>query len=289
MDDHLPAAAIEAERRRLAGLLQDRVIEPLNLLLAQANVYEQSLGANPQARLAVSVLTSLARQTLQQARDLEANLHPAILETLGLEPALDALVNQFVRAHGLQVTLAVERLPERLPASVELALFRVTQDVLDRAVRYARASRVSIRLERRDAYLSFRLSDNGLPAPPPAGPWSGAAGEGQGGGDLSLLRAACQRIEQLGGLVEMGTGPHGGLALTIRLAIATPAQLTPREMEVLQLLAQGLSNRDIARRLVISSRTVNFHLDNVYAKLGVHSRTEAAVYALQRGWVRDPG
>ncbi|MBU0493977.1 MAG: response regulator transcription factor [Chloroflexi bacterium] len=87
----------------------------------------------------------------------------------------------------------------------------------------------------------------------------------------------------------MGTGPHGGLALTIRLAIATPAQLTPREMEVLQLLAQGLSNRDIARRLVISSRTVNFHLDNVYAKLGVHSRTEAAVYALQRGWVRDPG
>src|SRR6185369_2606287 len=76
------ASAIEAERRRLAGMLQGHIIEPLNLLLAQAHVYEQTLGAAPQARMAVSVLASLARQTLQQARDLEANLHPAILETL---------------------------------------------------------------------------------------------------------------------------------------------------------------------------------------------------------------
>jgi len=287
-----PAAAVEAERRRLAGLLQDRVIEPLNLLLAQANAYEQGLGANPQARLAVSVLTSLARQTLQQARDLEANLHPAILETLGLEPALESLVSQVTRAHGLQVTLAVERLPDRLPAPVELALFRVTQDVLDRAVRHARASQVTIRLARRDKGLTLRLTDNGVGSPPPAGEPLAAlreAAHGQGGGDLFPLRAACQRVEELGGLVEMGAGPHGGLALEICLDLAPPAQLTPREMEVLQLLAQGLSNRAIAQRLVISPRTVNFHLDNVYAKLGVHSRTEAAIYALHRGWVPGPG
>lgn len=100
------AAAVEAERHRLAGLLQTSVIEPLNLLLSQANVYEQTLGANPTARMAVSVLTGLARQALQRVRDLEANLHPTVLDALGLEPALEALASQVMRAHGLQITLA---------------------------------------------------------------------------------------------------------------------------------------------------------------------------------------
>jgi len=64
--------------------------------------------------------------------------------------------------------------------------------------------------------------------------------------------------------------------------------LTPRELEVLQFIALGYSNKEIARRLSISARTVNFHLDNLYSKLGVRSRTEAAIYALRRGWVQRP-
>jgi serine/threonine-protein kinase len=85
------AVAIESERRRLAQQLQSQVIEPLHLLLSQTHTYEQMLGTNPTARMAVSVLSTLARQTLQQARDLENNLHPTILERLGLEPALETL------------------------------------------------------------------------------------------------------------------------------------------------------------------------------------------------------
>jgi DNA-binding NarL/FixJ family response regulator len=59
-------------------------------------------------------------------------------------------------------------------------------------------------------------------------------------------------------------------------------------MEVIQLLAEGLSNKEIAGLLFISPRTVNFHLDNIYSKLGVSSRTEAVIYALRHGWVRQP-
>jgi len=83
--------ALESERRHLATMLDSNVIEPLILLLSQATIYERTIA--PQARTALSVLTSLARQTLQQARDLEATLHPTILETLGLEPALETLVS----------------------------------------------------------------------------------------------------------------------------------------------------------------------------------------------------
>jgi serine/threonine protein kinase/DNA-binding NarL/FixJ family response regulator len=264
-------AAVEAERRRLAGLLQPSVIEPLNLLLSQANAYEQSLGANPMARMAVSVLSSLARQALQQVRDLETNLHPAILESLGLEPALEALASQMMRARGLQITLAMERLRERLPPQIELALFRTAQEALDHAVHHARASQVTIHLERDDEHLTLTLADNGM----------GTMGK-------ETLRAARRRIEQLGGTVETGRGPRGGFELTISFALEPPVQLTPREMDVIQLLAEGLSNKEIARLLFISPRTVNFHLDNIYSKLGVSSRTEAAIYALRHGWVRRP-
>jgi len=64
-----------------------------------------------------------------------------------------------------------------------------------------------------------------------------------------------------------------------------PEPLTDREREALALLAQGLSNKEIAQRLYISVRTVEGHLASVYDKLGVHSRTEAALYAVRQGWV----
>jgi len=61
--------------------------------------------------------------------------------------------------------------------------------------------------------------------------------------------------------------------------------LTEREVEVLQLVAQGQSNRQISDRLVISEATVRTHVSNILAKLNLSSRTQAALYALQKGLV----
>jgi NarL family two-component system response regulator LiaR len=63
----------------------------------------------------------------------------------------------------------------------------------------------------------------------------------------------------------------------------TPDPLSEREMEVLRLLAQGKSNRDIADQLVITELTVKTHVSNILSKLHVASRTQAALYALKEG------
>jgi DNA-binding NarL/FixJ family response regulator len=64
-------------------------------------------------------------------------------------------------------------------------------------------------------------------------------------------------------------------------------RLTPRELEVLSLLAQGGDNDSIARVLVISPQTARTHIQNVLVKLGVHSRLEAAAVAIQNGLVDE--
>lgn len=63
--------------------------------------------------------------------------------------------------------------------------------------------------------------------------------------------------------------------------------LTERELEILRLVGKGLTNKEIGRKLFISDRTVQAHLSNIFSKLGVGSRTEAAMYAVKRGWVTD--
>ncbi len=68
-----------------------------------------------------------------------------------------------------------------------------------------------------------------------------------------------------------------------RLPLVEP--LTPRELDVLRLLAEGLPNKTIAGRLNISKHTVKFHVNAILGKLGVASRTEAVVRATRMGLI----
>ena len=62
-------------------------------------------------------------------------------------------------------------------------------------------------------------------------------------------------------------------------------QLSDREMEILKLAARGMSNKDIAKKLFLSIRTVKAHLSNIFNKMGVASRTEAIVKGVREGWL----
>ena len=67
------------------------------------------------------------------------------------------------------------------------------------------------------------------------------------------------------------------------LAMTTLSDLTSRELTILQLVLAGYTNKAIAAEVFISEKTVEFHLDNIYTKIGVRTRLMAGVWALQQG------
>ena len=263
-------SSLEIDRRLMGEHIQSSIIDPLKLLLAQANTFEQTLSGQPNTRMVVSVLASLARQVLQQANDLEANLRPAILEKIGLEPALEALADRYERTYNLGLTLNLARLPERPPPDVELTLFRLTQDVLE-ILRSQHSTQTTIKLYQDDFCLTLEISfDTNIFLPEKT---------------LDILH---QRIKPIGADLALGRTSQGQTHLVIHIASRRQMQFTPREQQILEGLVRGLSNKEIAVVFSISPRTVNYHLDNIFSKLGVRTRTEAAVIALRQGLVRQP-
>ena len=81
----------------------------------------------------------------------------------------------------------------------------------------------------------------------------------------------------------LGVGPVNSAEAVQEVPDAPPDGLTPREVEVLRLIASGRSNQEIATELVISFNTVTNHVKNILGKIGCANRTEAAAYAIPRG------
>lgn len=100
--------------------------------------------------------------------------------------------------------------------------------------------------------------------------------------DAETLSAAVRAV--VAGLVVFAPFLTGALAPgAARDPVEPPAELTPREAQVLVLLAEGLTNKAIAHRLAISDHTVKFHVNAILGKLDAQSRTDAVVRATRQG------
>lgn len=110
-------------------------------------------------------------------------------------------------------------------------------------------------------------------------------------GYLSKAMGAAELLEavRLAAAGETVLSTRAQAALARPLRSARPAQLlSPRELDVLALLAEGLSNGEIGQRLGIGESTVKTHVSNVLGKLGLSDRTQAAIYAWRQGLVPAP-
>ncbi|MFN8638929.1 MAG: LuxR C-terminal-related transcriptional regulator [Dehalococcoidia bacterium] len=90
-------------------------------------------------------------------------------------------------------------------------------------------------------------------------------------------------VDALAAFLGLTSRISGGIGDAMPSTPALPESITPREVEVLALLARGLSNKEMAARLGLSVNTVERHLTNVYPKIGARGRTEATAFALRHG------
>jgi len=95
-------------------------------------------------------------------------------------------------------------------------------------------------------------------------------------------------VATLGELARQALNETQDLVASIEPVLPAPHPLSPRELEVLALAAQGLTNKEIAYRLGLSERTIQFHLNSIFNKTNTSSRTEATALALTKGWLQ-PG
>jgi signal transduction histidine kinase/DNA-binding CsgD family transcriptional regulator len=291
----------EEERGRLARLLEKRLGSSLNLFLAQAKAYHTAFSpSTTQTRQAIHTLVGMAARTLIDLNDLVAELNPRDLNDLGLGPALETLALRLERHYGFVTTFdfppsfldsSTEHAPV-LPSTLALAIYRLTQEALHNTGQHAGAGRVGLSLRLVQDSLRLTIADDGDGFQPPE-PLAALAAEGKWG-----LAEMVEHAAVVGGQLDISSVLGVGTQVRVRLPLdpkqAQPPpvadelleeSLTPRELEVLAGVAAGLTNKQIAVQLGISDRTVQFHLGNVLGKLGVVSRTEAAVLALQLGLV----
>jgi DNA-binding NarL/FixJ family response regulator len=100
------------------------------------------------------------------------------------------------------------------------------------------------------------------------------------------ILAAVQAVARGDAALDPAVQHHVVAALTTPSrppAAALPGDLTPREAEVLGLIAEGLTNAEIAGRLVVSAATVKSHVNHIFAKIGARDRAQAVVYAYNHG------
>ena len=101
--------------------------------------------------------------------------------------------------------------------------------------------------------------------------------------DPADLSAAIRQTVAGNVFAALGGGVVTGSSIRAALQPTPPRVITDRELEILQHVAEGLSNSQIGKRLWVTEQTVKFHLSNIYRKLGVANRTEATRYAYRNG------
>jgi signal transduction histidine kinase len=155
----------------------------------------------------------LAEKTVQTIRNIALLLRPALLDDLGLVPALQWQLEEFIRRSGIDCEFSAENMDDMLPDSVKTCVYRVVQEALHNCEKHAGASRVAVTLRQRQDLLvaeirdngrGFELNENSMPH------------RNAGLGILGMR----ERAARVGGTLTLETAPGRGTHLLLRIPLA---------------------------------------------------------------------
>lgn len=202
----------ETERRAVARELHDEIGQALTAIKINLQALERLPDAIPLGlRLEDSI--AIAEQTIQQVRDLALTLRPALLDDLGLVPALRWYVDRQAQRAGFTAHFVAEPVAARLPAEIETVCFRVVQEALTNVIRYAQARQVHVELRPCGRELHLCVRDDGLGFDVPAARQCHAHG-----GSLGLLGMQ-ERVESVGGQLEILSAPTRGTEVRAQIPL----------------------------------------------------------------------
>ena len=208
------AHAQETERRKLAAELHDQVGQDLSALHLNLTVIGQDLPDESKAKVKARLDDSVAmtRQVSQQIRAVMGELRPPMLDDYGLFATLRWLAHQTSQRSGITCVLDWKEPAERLPGEIESALLRISQEALTNAVKYSKASWISIALTTAPPQVRLEITDNG-------------AGfdlhELANGPQLSWgIITMRERAQSLGGRVEIESAPGMGTRILAEVPTA---------------------------------------------------------------------
>jgi signal transduction histidine kinase/DNA-binding CsgD family transcriptional regulator len=273
------AHAVSSERERVTRELTDHFAQYLHTIVKHLR---DGSGADVRAR--VDSATSVASRALVEQR---GSRRPVWRQARRVDEAFGTLesdLGELARAAGVQLERAlIGEEPQTLPNAVIDAACWITRAAMLNVVEHSGATRARIGWRVTTGDLVLAIVDDGSGFDPQRAPRGG----------LSAMR---RTAESLGGSLELGSTPGWGTRIDVRLPVhvdtSGPADeaanaligtLRDRELAVLRLLAVGHRNREIASELFLSQHTVKFHVANIFEKLGVRTRAEAAALAFAAG------
>jgi signal transduction histidine kinase len=168
-------SGIENERRSLARELHDDTLQSLIALNQQVQLLKRGRGAGETTARPHKDLQKMVHLTIDNLRAMVRGLRPAYLEDLGLAAALSMLSKEIQASSGAEVRFTDQSQDQRLPAEVEIALYRIAQEALNNALRHAQASQLGLHLVIEPNQVILVVEDNGHGFDVPARPEQYAA------------------------------------------------------------------------------------------------------------------
>jgi PAS domain S-box-containing protein len=210
----------EAERGRVALELHDGITQLLCAMVFRSEAFMGRFMARDSAakREAVKILAMLGRAA-EEVERISRNLRPSVLEQLGLAAVLRDTSREFTERTGVPVQLSCAPFAARLPADIELTLYRILQETLKNAELHARARHVAVSMRRHGGHIQLKIKDDGIGFYPE----QRVAGQREKG-NLGLVSMR-ERAAYVGGTLTIKSVRGVGTEVDVRIPLAPRATI----------------------------------------------------------------
>ncbi|MGG5253218.1 histidine kinase [Neobacillus sp. SM06] len=161
MITHSIFQAQEKERKLISRELHDGIGQSLFGILLQTDIVKSVLQNEKDMEKHLGMLQQMVKQTIEDVRNLSSELRPSTLDDHGLIATLKNFIRDFGKRFGIQINFTYIGENERLPAAIETALYRIAQEALINAAKYAGAERIDIVVNKLEHYVSLSITDFG--------------------------------------------------------------------------------------------------------------------------------